>query len=118
MPCICKNKECNQESFIVIKHLHYDLILGTPFLIKLQPFLVTYNEWQTKINGKHILFNFTQKPKIGVLEDTINAISLSKDFSASKELLQKHISKDVKIYFDIFLAYSSQSSLQALGNHE
>lgn len=96
MPCICKNKECNQESFIVIKHLHYDLILGTPFLIKLQPFLVTYNEWQTKINGKHILFKFTQKPKKEYLKIQLMQSPYLKIFQPPKNFFKSIFPKTSK----------------------
>lgn len=59
-----------QASFTIIKNLQYDIILGTRFLIHIQPFLVNHFGIQTHINGKSILFEFLQKSKIGIIEDT------------------------------------------------
>lgn len=40
---ICKNKTCFPVSFVIVKDLQQEMILGTPFLLQIQPFEININ---------------------------------------------------------------------------
>lgn len=71
---ICKNNEFIHELFIIIKHLQHDIILGAPFLLKIQPFQVTLDRLQTKISNKDVFFNFLQQPRTSMIEGILDLI--------------------------------------------
>ena len=48
-PHVCNNGKCIQTSFAIAKFLTNDVILGTPFLLKIQPFSVDPKEIHAKL---------------------------------------------------------------------
>lgn len=79
---ICKNGKCIQLRILQMKNMNEDLILGTEFFISITPYLITTQEGLlTNIDQAPILFEFTEKPRIGQVDNLINAISLKKQFS-------------------------------------
>lgn len=56
------------------------MILGTPFLQMLKPFFVSDKGITSKIQGKKVLFNFTNKPRISLIEELNKEISLKENF--------------------------------------
>ena len=55
---ICNNNYCIRHNFIIVKNISNDIILGTPFLIQIYPFLVGHERISTNITGKTITFKF------------------------------------------------------------
>ena len=58
---VCKSGKCIQTSFAVTK----DVILGTPFLLKIQPFSVDTNGVHALTDDKRINFEFIESPRLG-----------------------------------------------------
>ena len=61
---ICKNKICYTTSFVLIKNMNTQLILGTPFLTLLYPSQVTEKGVVLKALEKEILFEFIKPPRL------------------------------------------------------
>lgn len=65
---ICKNGKCIQTSFAVAKGRVSDVILGTPFLLKIQSFTVDTKGTKgtcASIDDKPIIFEFIEGPRLG-----------------------------------------------------
>jgi hypothetical protein len=56
---ICITEVCIKTSFLLVKNLKQDVILGTPFLSLIRPFLVTNEDIQFKIMGKQVSLRFS-----------------------------------------------------------
>jgi len=70
---ICQHDICIPESFILVKDIDWDVILGVPFFHKLMPF----SHWDTKIftgtyKGKCITFDFITQPIQRFLNEIIS----------------------------------------------
>ena len=55
---VCLNGQCIKTNFIIGKGLTNNVILGTPFLTKLQPFTVDSDGFNTTFNNTQLLFKF------------------------------------------------------------
>ena len=55
---ICNNNYCIRHNFIIVKNIHIDIILGTPFFIQICPFAVNSKGVHTNIMEKTITFKF------------------------------------------------------------
>ena len=76
---ICNDGVCFETVFVSIKDLPPKIILGTPFMALLYPFLVTNEGIKTNVLGKDIFFRFIlplvlkenhSSKKVTILEDT------------------------------------------------
>lgn len=56
---ICISEVCIKTSFLLVKNLKQDVILGTPFLSLIRPFLVTNEDIQFEIMGKQVSLRFS-----------------------------------------------------------
>jgi hypothetical protein len=61
---ICKDQICYKTSFLLVKDMKENIILGTPFLTLLYPFMVNDKEIITEALGRTVKFEFTHQPKI------------------------------------------------------
>ncbi|KAK9134325.1 hypothetical protein Syun_013655 [Stephania yunnanensis] len=71
---ICHQGICIPLTFIIIPGLKQDLLLGTPFLKKIQPFSVSENGISTTFNGKSLHFAFISPPEDSYLNLIIHQI--------------------------------------------
>ena len=55
---ICKNGICIKTSFLLVKNISHQIVLGTPFLTQLYPFHIDSQGLRTKYNNQEILFEF------------------------------------------------------------
>ena len=55
---IRNNNYCFKNFFLIISNIANDLILGTPFLTQIYPFIVSEQGIQTNIMGNTITFQF------------------------------------------------------------
>ena len=55
---ICKNGICIKTSFLLVKNISHQIVLGTPFLTQLYPFQIDDKGLKTKYNNQEILFEF------------------------------------------------------------
>ena len=55
---ICKNDICIKTSFLLVKNISHQIVLGTPFLTQLYPFSIDNQGLKTKYNNQEILFEF------------------------------------------------------------
>ncbi|KAK9140391.1 hypothetical protein Scep_010072 [Stephania cephalantha] len=60
---ICHQGICIPLTFIIIPGLKQDMLLGTPFLRKIQPFSVSETGISTTLEGKSLHFAFIQPPQ-------------------------------------------------------
>ena len=61
---IQNNNYCFKNVFLIVANLTNDMILGTPFLTQIYPFLVNETGVHTKIMGKRISFNFLSEARL------------------------------------------------------
>ena len=55
---ICKKGICIKTSFLLVKNISHQIVLGTPFLTQLYPFSIDSQGLKTKYNNQEILFEF------------------------------------------------------------
>ena len=55
---IFKNGICIKTSFLLVKNISHQIVLGTPFLTQLYPFQIDNKGLKTKYNNQKILFEF------------------------------------------------------------
>ena len=74
---ICKNDICIKTSFLLVKNISDQIVLGTPFLTQLYPFQIDDQGLKTKYNNQEILFEFIrgiEVKEINQVEDFINLL--------------------------------------------
>ena len=57
---ICKNGICIKTSFLFVKNISHQIVLGTPFLTQLYPFQIDSKGLHTKHKDQQILFEFVK----------------------------------------------------------
>lgn len=107
---ICKNNECILQSFIIINNLQYDVILGIPFLLKIQHFQVTHEGLQIKINNIDVFFKFLQPPRKSMLEGILNLIFYKENQTLNLKREIRLLSISQKIQSPSFQHYLEQFS--------
>ena len=70
---ICKNDICIKTSFLLVKNISHQIVLGTLFLTQLYPFQIDSQGLRTKFNNQEILFEFIK----GIEVKEINQVPLS-----------------------------------------
>ena len=81
---ICKNCICIKTSFLLVKNISHQIVLGTPFLTQLYPFQIDSQGLKTKYNNQDILFEFIR----GIEVKEINQVQ---DFISLLQQKQKHV---------------------------
>ncbi|KAI5335122.1 hypothetical protein L3X38_025255 [Prunus dulcis] len=61
---ICQNKVCFKTSFVLVKNITDEVILGLPFLALLYPFQVEYDGIISTYLGEKVKFEFLSKPEL------------------------------------------------------
>ena len=84
---ICKKGICIKTSFLLVKNISHQIVLGTPFLTQLYPFQINNQGLRTKYNNQEILFEFIKGIEVKEINQVQDFISL---------LQQKH--KQVKYF--------------------
>ena len=73
---VCKNGICNKTSFLLVKNISHQIILGTPFLTQLYPFPIDNKGLKTKYNNQEILFEFIRGIEVKEINQVQDFISL------------------------------------------
>ena len=81
---ICQNGICIKTSFLLVKNISHQIVLGTPFLTQLFPFSIDSQGLKTKYNNQDILFEFIK----GIEIKEINQVQ---DFINLLQQKQKHV---------------------------
>ena len=74
---IYKNGICIKTSFLLVKNISHQIVLGTPFLTQLYPFSINSQGLRTKHNNQEILFKFIkgiEVKEINQIQDFINLL--------------------------------------------
>ena len=74
---IFKNGICIKTSFLLVKNISHQIVLGTPFLTQLYPFSIDSQGLKTKYNNQDILFEFIkgiEVKEINQVQDFINLL--------------------------------------------
>ena len=74
---ICKKSICIKTSFLLVKNISHQIVLGTPFLTQLYPFSIDSQGLKTKYNNQEILFEFIkgiEVKEINQVQDCINLL--------------------------------------------
>lgn len=75
---LCQNKICFKTSFVLVKDITDEVILGVPFIALLYPFNVEYAGVTSIHMGEKVKFEFLTKPELQVLKALQkNAVSKS-----------------------------------------
>ena len=81
---ICKNGICIKTSFLLVKNISHQIVLGTPFITQLYPFSINSQGLKTKYNNQNILFEFIK----GIEVKQINQVE---DFTNLIQQKQQHV---------------------------
>ena len=73
---ICKKGICIKTSFLLVKNISHQIVLGTPFLTQLYPFQIDSQGLRTKYNNQEILFEFIKGIEVKKLNQVQDFISL------------------------------------------
>ena len=80
---MCNNKFCINQPFILVKNLSIPIILGSPFIVTIYPFLVDYDGIRIKVMGKELFFTLLdsihQKEVCIIKEESISKIIENKE---------------------------------------
>ena len=74
---ICKNGICIKTSFLLVKNISHQIVLGTHFLTQLYSFSIDNQGLKTKYNNQEILFEFIkgiEVKEINQVQDFINLL--------------------------------------------
>ena len=73
---ICKKCICIKPSFLLVKNISHQIVLGTPFLTQLYPFSIDSQGLKTKYNNQEILFEFIKGIKVKEINQVQDFINL------------------------------------------
>ena len=73
---ICKKGICIKTSFLLVKNISHQIVLGTPFLTQLYPFQIDSQGLRTKYNDQEILFEFIKGIEVRKINQVQDFISL------------------------------------------
>lgn len=98
---ICNNEYCIRHNFIIVNNINHDVILGTPFLIQIYPFLVSHEGISVNIMGKIITFKFLTPIRQKELQ-TLQTSSIYKTINTITKVQQQiNYIKEEKAYLKI-----------------
>ena len=98
---ICKNGICIKTSFLLVKNISHQIVLGTSFLTQLYPFHIDSRGLQTTYKDQQILFEFVkgiELKEINQLQDKINLLQHKQQHVKflQKEIQYKTIEENLK----------------------
>ena len=85
----CKNGICIKTSFLLVRNISHQIVLGTPFLIQLFPFQIDSKGLHTKHKNQQILFEFVKSIEIKEINQLQNKINLLQSKQQQVKFLQK-----------------------------
>ena len=88
---ICKNGICVKTSFLLVKNISHQIVLGTPFLTQLYPFQIDSQGLRTKYNNQEILFEFIKGIEVKEINQVQDFISLLQQKQKQVKFLKKEI---------------------------
>ena len=88
---ICKNGNCIKTSFLLVKNISHQIVLGTPFLTQLYPFQIDKQGLRTKYNNQEILFEFIRRIEVKEINQVQDFISLLQQKQKQVKFLKKEI---------------------------
>ena len=88
---ICKKGICIKTSFLLVKNISHQIVLGTPFLTQLYPFQIDSQGLRTKYNDQEILFEFIKGIEIKEINQVQDFISLIQQKQKQVKFLKKEI---------------------------
>ena len=93
---ICKNGICIKTSFLLVKNISHQIVLGTPFLTQLYPFQMDKQGLKAKFNNQEILFEFIRGIEVKEINQVQDFISLLKQKQKQVKFLKKEIQDNLK----------------------
>ena len=88
---ICKNCICIKTSFLLVKNISHQIVLGTPFLTQLYPFQIDKQGLRTKYNNQEIVFEFIRGIEVKEINQIQDFISLLQQKQKQVKFLKKEI---------------------------
>ena len=88
---ICKKGICIKTSFLLVKNISHQIVLGTPFLAQLYPFQIDSQGLRTKYNNQEILFEFIKGIEVKEINQVQDFISLIQQKQKQVKFLKKEI---------------------------
>ena len=88
---ICKDGICIKTSFLLVKNISHQIVLGTPFLTQLYPFYIDSKGLQTTYKDQKILFEFIKGVEIKEINQIQDHISLIQQKQQEVKFLRKEI---------------------------
>ena len=88
---ICKKGICIKTSFLLVKNISHQIVLGTPFLTQLYPFQIDSKGLRTKYNNQEILFEFIKGIEVKEINQVQDFISLLQQKHKQVKFLRKEI---------------------------
>ena len=88
---ICKNCICIKTSFLLVKNISHQIVLGTSFLTQLYPFQIDKQGLRTKYNNQEILFEFIRGIEVKEINQIQDFISLLQQKQKQVKFLKKEI---------------------------
>ena len=88
---ICKNGICIKTSFLLVKNISHQIVLGTPFLTQLYPFSIDSQGLKTKNNNQEILFEFIKGIKVKEINQVQDFINLFQQKQQHVKFLKREI---------------------------
>ena len=88
---ICKNGICIKTSFLLVKNISHQIVLGTPFLTQLYSFSIDNKGLKTKYNNQEILFEFIKGIEVKEINQVQDFINLLQQKQQHAKFLKKEI---------------------------
>ena len=88
---ICKKGICIKTSFLLVKNISHQIVLGTPFLTQLYPFQIDSQGLRTKYNNQEIIFEFIKGIEVKEVNQVQDFISLLQQKQKQVKFLRKEI---------------------------
>ena len=88
---ICKNGICIKTSFLLVKYISHQIVLGTLFLTQLYPFGIDSQGLKKKYNNQEILFEFIKGIKVKEINQVQDFINLFQQKQQHVNFLKKEI---------------------------
>ena len=82
---------CIKNSFLLVKNISHQIVLGTPFLTQLYPFQIDEQRLKTKYNNQEILFEFIKGIEVKEINQIQDFISLLQQKQKQVKFLKKEI---------------------------
>ena len=88
---ICKNGICIKTSFLLVKNISHQIVLGIPFLTQLYHFQIDNQGLKTKYKDQEILFEFIRGIEVKEINQVQDFINLLQQKQKQVKFLKKEI---------------------------